>query len=77
MKQLRRGKKRRARKPHKTEGLAVGELHSRLLGAFDQAGGDIEACPFQTIDDPYMGPSLGWAGGVPRIVPSEFPEEFQ
>ena len=55
---------------------AVGEDFNRLRLAFAQAGGEDEACPFDTDDEPYTGPSLSCSGGRWSIAPPEFPPEF-
>jgi hypothetical protein len=54
----------------------VGADFDRLRVAFSQAGGDEEACPFDTAGEPYAGPELNYSGGRWNIVEPEFPEEY-
>lgn len=59
-------------------GLAIdGREYPRLMAEFDRANGDADACPFDTEDYKYMGPTISWNGGTPVIIPSEFPRMYQ
>ncbi len=40
------------------ESLAKGEHYDRLVKIFIEAGGNLELCPFDTIDYKYEGPEL-------------------
>jgi hypothetical protein len=65
------------RKKHRTSGLATGADYQRLQSEFDRADGDTDACPFDTPEYEYMGPLIGWNGGTPMIIPSDFPRMYQ
>jgi hypothetical protein len=58
------------------KGTFTGSEHARLKVEFLRAGGDEDACPFDTKDYQYIGPAISWSGAVPFISPSEFPKEF-
>jgi hypothetical protein len=58
------------------KGTFVGRDYQRLRAEFDRADGDADACPFDTKDHKYMGPTIGWNGGTPIVTPSEFPKEM-
>ena len=58
------------------KGTFTGSEHARLKVEFVRAGGDEDACPFDTEDYQYIGPTISWNGAAAFISPSEFPKEF-
>ena len=45
----------------------------------EEEGGTMRdvALDTQTVDRKYMGPTIGWNGGTPMIIPSDFPRMYQ
>ena len=75
--EIQRGKAK-ARVESMQAGIAIdGREYPRLMAEFDRADGDADACPFDTEDYKYMGPTIGWNGGTPMIIPSDFPRMYQ
>ncbi|NCA15121.1 MAG: hypothetical protein EBS89_13560, partial [Proteobacteria bacterium] len=57
--------------------VVKGAEYDRLRMEFLRADGDPDACPFDTDDYTYQGPTMATVGGRTVIVSSEFTPEAE